>query len=170
MPNTFHIRPAALQDLAAVTQLFERSYPELLCPDYTVQTLRDALPVITTAQVGLLQGGTYYLAECTTSGAVVGAGGWTDLSPVRGVVGTQEGHVRHVATDPDRLRQGIARALIAATLNSARAHGMMRLHCMSTLTARRFYGAMGFSEKGEIELRLAPGVYFPAVQMMRELC
>jgi len=28
---------------------------------------------------------------------------------------------------------------------------------------------MGFAEQGEVELHLGPGVYFPAVQMKREM-
>lgn len=169
MPPSFQIRPAALPDLCAVTQLFERTYPKLLGPDYAAQLLSEALPVITRAQAALLECGTYFVAQCTETGDVVGAGGWADLSPMRGVTGAREGHVRHVATDPGWLRQGVARALIATTFASAQAHGILRLHCMSTLTARGFYRAMGFAEKGEIELTLAPGVHFPAVQMTRDV-
>jgi N-acetylglutamate synthase-like GNAT family acetyltransferase len=63
----------------------------------------------------------------------------------------------------------VAKALIDVTLASAGAHGMSRLSCMSTHTARRFYQAMGFAERGEVELTLAPGVHFPAVQMQMAL-
>ena len=164
MSDPFHIRPASLRDLSSVTQLFRQSYPRLLPQDYDPGVLRDALPMITTAQPALLACGTYFVAEA--DGEIIGAGGWTDLSPTRGVYGIDEGHVRHVATHPEWLRRGVARALIAAALDSARAHGMRRMHCMSTRTARAFYAAMGFQERGEIELMLAPGVYFPAVQMV----
>lgn len=169
MSDLFQIRPATPDDRLQVTQLFRRSYPRLLPRDYAPRLLRDALPVITTAQPALLACGTYFVAVCCPSGAVVGAGGWTDISPTRGVSGTGQGHMRHVATDPDWLRRGVARALLRHSCASAWAQGITRMTCMSTLTARRFYAAMGFHEQGEVELTLAPGVHFPAVQMARDL-
>ncbi|MEP2530835.1 GNAT family N-acetyltransferase [Shimia sp.] len=167
MSQNFFIRPAAIEDRSQVTQLFRRSYPELLSENYDARLLRDVLPVITTAQPSLLACGTYFVAQSENSTEIVGAGGWTDLSPTRGVNGAGEGHVRHVATHPGWLRRGVARALIEHTVASARAHGILKMHCMSTLTARAFYKAMGFDELGEIELTLAPGVFFPAIQMVR---
>lgn len=168
MPEPIQIRAANPADRPAVTQLFRRSYPRLLPDHYDAKTLRSVLPLITTAQPALLECGTYFLAhdEC---GRVIGAGGWTDVSPARGVGAIDEGHVRHVATDPCHLRKGVARQLIETSVASAAAYGMRRMHCMSTRTARAFYEAMGFQPTGEIELTLAPGVYFPAVQMVREL-
>ncbi|MDV4146051.1 GNAT family N-acetyltransferase [Shimia sp. FJ5] len=168
MSSEIHIRPARPADRSAVTQLFRRAYPPLLAPDYDPGVLRAALPLITTAQPALLDCGTYFVAE-DAAGRVVGAGGWTDVSPARGVGAERQGHVRHVATDPGRLRQGVARRLVETSLASAREFGMERLHCMSTRTAQSFYHAMGFKPVGEIELTLAPGVYFPAVQMQRGL-
>ncbi|MBR9843984.1 MAG: GNAT family N-acetyltransferase [Rhodobacteraceae bacterium] len=168
MPSEISIRPARPSDRSAVTQLFRRSYPPLLSPDYDPAMLRAVLPHITTAQPALLECGTYFIAE-DGMGQIVGAGGWTDVSPARGVTMERQGHMRHVATDPGRLRQGVARRLVEASVASAQGFGMERLHCMSTRTAEGFYRAMGFAPRGEVELTLAPGVYFPAVQMQRSL-
>ncbi|WP_299353698.1 GNAT family N-acetyltransferase [uncultured Shimia sp.] len=165
MSNPIRIRPATPADRAAVTQLFRRSYPQLLPAFYDPRVLREALPHITTAQPSLLDCGTYFVAQ-NPQGDIVGAGGWTDTSPARGVAGSGEGHVRHVATHPAHLRQGLARQMIEATFASARAFGVDRMNCMSTLAARSFYRSMGFSEVGEVELTLAQGVHFPAVQMV----
>ncbi|MEQ9695657.1 GNAT family N-acetyltransferase [Shimia sp. SDUM112013] len=162
------IRPAMPADSSAVTQLLRKSYPQLLPEDYAPTTLRAVLPHITTAQPALLSCGTYYLAQ-NDQGTVVGAGGWTDISPARGVGRDGEGHIRHVATHPGFLRRGIARALISQSLDAARAFGLVRMHCMSTLTARPFYQEMGFAPVAEIELTLAPGVHFPAVQMLCDI-
>lgn len=168
MPDQILIRPATPADRLAVTQLFRRSYPQLLPRYYAPQTLRDALPYITTAQPVLLDCGTYFLAQ-NDSGMVIGAGGWTDTSPARGVAAHGEGYVRHVATHPAHLRKGVARRMIDATLASARGFGVMRMNCMSTLAARAFYRSVGFEAVGEVELTLAPGVHFPAVQMVCDL-
>ncbi|CUH52247.1 GNAT family N-acetyltransferase [Shimia marina] len=169
MPRPFFIRPASSDDSAALSSLYQRSYPELLPADYSDEVLAGALPLFETAQTALLSCGTYFIAECAETDAIVGAGGWTDLSPSRGVSGTDLGHMRHVATRPDWLRRGVARALIDVALASAEAHGMRQMSCMSTYTARPFYEAMGFEEAAEVELTLAPGVHFPAVQMTRRL-
>ncbi|MGR3712325.1 MAG: GNAT family N-acetyltransferase [Shimia sp.] len=169
MTHPFFIRPAHLDDRDGVDQLLTRSYPDLLPQDYDATVLEAALPLITTAQTALLTSGTYFVAECVETDEIVGAGGWTDFSPVRGIGDARQGHVRHVATRSDWLRRGVAKALIDVTLASAGAHGMSRLSCMSTHTARRFYQAMGFAERGEVELTLAPGVHFPAVQMQMAL-
>ncbi|GAA6181278.1 MULTISPECIES: GNAT family N-acetyltransferase [unclassified Shimia] len=169
MPHPFFIRPASLDDRQAVSDLFAQSYPDLLPQDYNADVLADALPLITQARTALLACGTYFVAECAETDDIVGAGGWTDLSPSRGVSGTDLGHVRHVATRPDWLRRGVARSLIDVSLASAEAHGMRQMNCMSTYTARSFYASMGFEETAEVELTLAPGVHFPAVQMTRTL-
>lgn len=162
------IRPATPADRSAVTQLFRRSYPQLLPGFYPTRTLRDVLPLITTAQPALLDCGTYFLAQ-DTNGAVVGAGGWKDVSPARGVSMGGEGHIRHVATHPAHLRKGVARRLIEASVASAREFGVTHMNCMSTLAAHSFYEAMGFCTVGEVELTLAPGVHFPAVQMVQQI-
>lgn len=169
MDHPFFIRPAHIGDRDALDGLFAASYPDLLPQDYDASVLEGALPIITSAQDALLTSGTYFLAECAETDEVIGAGGWTDISPVRGVGEAQQGHVRHVATRSDWLRRGVAKALIDVTLASAGAYGMTKLTCMSTHTARAFYQAMGFAERGEVELILAPGVHFPAVQMQMAL-
>ena len=168
MPDSILIRPATPADSAAVTQLFRRSYPQLLPEYYAPQTLQAALPFITTAQPALLECGTYYLAQ-DSQGTVLGAGGWTDVSPARGIAAPGEGHIRHVATHPSHLRQGLARRMVERSLASAREFGVLRMNCMSTFAAKSFYQAMGFSVLLEVELTLAPGVHFPAVQMTRVL-
>ena len=169
-PLSFSIRAAGASDRVPVTRLLRRSYPQLLCHDYAPTTLRAALPLITSAQPSLLGCGTYFLAEDDETGVVIGAGGWTDFSPARGISAVGDGHMRHLATDPDHLRGGVARALTQHALASAHRFGMQRMHCMSTLSAQAFYSSMGFEAYGEIELTLAPGVYFPAIQMILDVC
>ncbi|MCH2065884.1 GNAT family N-acetyltransferase [Shimia sp.] len=170
MPHPFFIRPAKPDDAAALSDLYARSFPDLLPEDYEEAVLDVALPLFTKAQPALLSCGTYFVAECVETDDIIGAGGWTDLSPSHGITGTHLGHVRHVATRSDWLRRGVARSLIDVSLASAEAHGMREMSCMSSITARDFYASMGFEETTEVELTLAPGVHFPAIQMRRSLC
>lgn len=164
MPFDYTIRPARPDDASGISAMMTRSYGELLKPDYNPRILAKALPRIGQARPELLGCGTYFVAE-TSGGHITGAGGWTDISPARGLGNQGEGHMRHVAVDPSFLRLGIGRALAKAAFDSARDSGVHALRCMSTLTAEAFYAALGFQRIQEIELTLEPGLFFPAIEM-----
>ena len=159
----FLIDSARPQDAAAISDLLQRSYSVLLAPDYPDEILAAALPRIAWARPQLLNCGTYFVAR--DGAALVGAGGWTSSTPFgrAGVPGV--GHIRHVVSDPDRVRQGIASAVFETVFETARASGIRSLNCLSTRTAAPFYAAKGFQGLGNVELRLAPELLFPAVQM-----
>jgi len=108
---------------------------------------------------------TYFVVR--RSGCIVGVGGWTHVTPFgrAGLPGV--GHVRHVACDPDSLRQGVAGAIMRRVFDSARAAGVERLCCLSALSAEPFYRAMGFDGGAEVAMHLSPEVIFPAVEMRR---
>ncbi|PJE29025.1 Acetyltransferase, GNAT family [Pseudooceanicola antarcticus] len=159
-------RPAMPADTEAVSRMLARSYRALLAPDYPTELLREALPFIKRPRPGLLTCGTYFVTLTGDDERVLAAGGWTDTSPHGAAGRAGEGHVRHVATDPDAARQGLGRTLMGHVLRSARAAGVERLHCQSTLTAVPFYESLGFTARSLIELRLPNGVLFPAVQMI----
>ncbi|MGR3322484.1 MAG: GNAT family N-acetyltransferase [Pseudooceanicola sp.] len=165
MAPTITIRPATPADGDRVTRLLSRSYRALLAADYAPEVLREALPLMTRARPSLLRCGTYFIAV-EDDGRVTAAGGWTDGTPHGGPGRRGEAHIRHVATDPDRLRSGLGRRVLETAIASARASGITRLQCQSTLTAEPFYSALGFRSRGRIDVRLAPGVLFPAVEMI----
>ena len=170
--ETFALRHAKPGDLAAVDALLARSYPRLLARDYPPSVLVTAVPIIARARPELLASGRYWIAE-DAQGHVVGAGGWSSLSPTpsdgsggfprreRGVA-----HVRHVATDPDMVRHGVGRAVMRHVMAEAAMEGFAMMECLSTWTAVPFYTAVGFSDVGRISVNLAPGIDFPAVQMV----
>jgi len=157
-----NVRVATRADIAAVDALLARAYPRLLKADYAPSMLVMALPLIARAQPGLVVSGRYFVAV-DAAGQVLGAGGY---SPDRR---GRAGQVRHVVTDDRHQRQGIGRALLTHVLAEARAAGLERLDCMATLTAVRFYAALGFAVQGPITVPLAPGIDFPAVMMARAL-
>ncbi|QPM90991.1 GNAT family N-acetyltransferase [Pseudooceanicola algae] len=159
------IRPAMPADTEAVSRMLARSYRALLAPDYAPALLREALPLIGLARPGVLTCGTYFIAEIDDR--VLAAGGWTDLSPHGGAGRVGEGHMRHLAVDPDGVTQGLGRRIMERVLRSSSAAGIEVLHCQSTLTARGFYEAMGFDARAAIDVRLPTGLLFPAVQMIR---
>ncbi len=168
MTLDYLIRPARPDDADAISAMMQESYGTLLVPDYNPKILSKALPRISKARPELLICGTYYVAE-DPAGVIIGAGGWTDLSPARGLARDGEGHMRHVAVRPAMLRCGIGRALADASFASAQEFGMRALRCMSTLTAQPFYERLGFEPEQPVELTLEPGLFFPAIEMRKVL-
>ncbi len=148
--------------MPALDAMFARSYPKLLKADYPPSTLVLALPIISRAQPGLVRSGTFYVAETEADG-IVGAGGWTP----RRRAGAAD--VRHVVTDDRHTRRGVGRAILARVFEDARAVGVQVMDCQSTRTAVPFYQAIGFTALGPIEVALAPGISFSAIQMQRRL-
>lgn len=168
MDHTLTLRRAKPTDLSAVDRLLSRSYPRLLKGDYKPSVLVTALPIISRARPELLASGRYFLAE-TDEGQVIGAGGWSVAAPGHGQDASQTAHVRHVAVDPARLRQGVGSAVMSEIIVDALRHGIRWLDCMSTRTAIPFYDALGFRVLHEVDVPLAPGIIFPAVRMMRQI-
>lgn len=163
--STLTLRTAEPFDLDELDQLFGRSYPVLLKPDYPPSVLVTAVPLISKAQPALIASGSFFVV--CDGDDIVGAGGWTMQAP-GGKPGSRGiGHIRHVVTDHTRTREGIGRKLMEHIILHAHASGMTQLHCQSTRTAVGFYEAMGFVQHAEIDIPLRPGIHFPAVFMMR---
>ncbi|AZQ69568.1 GNAT family N-acetyltransferase [Silicimonas algicola] len=168
MTSGITLRRATPSDLGAVDALLLRSYPRLLKGAYPPSLLVTAIPLLSRGNPALLASGTYFVVEAGST--IVGAGGWTSSEPGTGRAGAPAtGHVRHVATDPERTREGIGRALMAHIFDDARAAGITRLDCLSTLMAVPFYAACGFEAVGPVTVPLRPGIEFPAVRMHRSL-
>jgi len=166
--TTFTIRAAKPEDAANVTALLEKSYATLMAADYDAPTLAAALPLIARANPKLLQAPTYYVAE-TPSGNLIGCGGWTPEKPGSGTVDGVTGHIRHFATVPDCIRQGVARTLIGRCFDDARAQNLHHLDCYSSLSAVAFYAACGFRVLGPIDIPLTEDCIFPSVHMACDL-
>lgn len=164
----FTLRRAQPDDETALTRLLTESYRVLLAPDYRPSVLAQAVPKIGRAQPDLLMAPGYLVAE-TGGGALIGAGGWTWRGPAGGAAPLDWGHVRHVAVHPYHAGSGVGAILLETVIEDARDAGVRVLSCLSTLTARGFYARMGFSDQGEVDLALGPGLSFPAVQMRRVL-
>lgn len=165
--HALKVRAATGADVPSVDTLLARAYPRLLKADYAPSMMVLALPLISRAKPALVTCGTYYVVE--QDGAIIGAGGWTRAAPGRGVARPGVGNIRHVVTDDRQVRRGVGRALMAHILTQAKAAGVGRLDCLSTLTARPYYQAMGFVASGPVTVPLADGIDFPAIAMWREL-
>ncbi len=167
MDQTLSLRPAVLADIEALDRLYRRSYMRLLAADYPASVLVCAVPVFGRAQPDLVASGRFHVVE--DASGLVGAGGWS-LRPPNGSPGQRGlGHVRHVATDPDHTRKGVAALLLDHVKRQAQDIGMTQLCALSTLTAVPFYAAMGFEEQGPSRILLRGGISFPSVVMLARL-
>jgi len=164
----FTVRVATAEDEAAVCDLLGASYPELMSASYDAALLADALPLFTRANASLLSSGSYYLAESEVRG-LVGCGGWTRGRPGTGEVVPGLGHIRHFGTHASWIGKGVGRSIYAMCEEKARAAGVRRFECYSSLNAQGFYAALGFRPVRQIEVQLSPEVAVPGVLMQRRL-
>lgn len=160
------LRVATPDDAAAVDRLLAASYGTLMPSHYPEDILAGALPLITRANPELLGSGTYYLVV-EPDGTVIGAGGWSHARPGSGKTIRRLGHLRHFATDPDKLGRGVGRLIHDRCLAEVRAAGLTRLEVYASLNAEGFYAAMGFLPVARVAVPLRPGVVFPSVRMLR---
>lgn len=170
MDQALTIRRADLADLSAVNRLLSRSYTRLLSADYAPSTMVMAIPIVRRTVPTLVASGRYVVAMDGT-GHVKAAGGWSFAAPgaAEAPGWPEAAYVRHVATDPDFVRQGLARAIMAAVMQDAAGFGLRGLDCLSTWTAVPFYTALGFRVLYPTEVSLGPGIVFPVVRMLTDL-
>ncbi len=159
------IRVATPEDRETVTRLLQRSYPALMAGSYEPAVLAAALPLMTQANPALLASGTFFVAVAD-SREVVGCGGWTPERPGRyAPVEAGLGHIRHFGVDPDWARQGVARAIMSMCIDSARQRGIVRLRCLASINAEKFYVSVGFVATGRRVVMLGNTIPFPSVDM-----
>ena len=169
MRDGFTVRTSDSGDLAAVSELLRASYPVLMKSAYEAEMLDPALQLMTRANPELLRSGTWYVAESTVGGVIVGCGGWTREPPGGGDIVAGVGHLRHFGTHPDWTRQGLASAIFGRCEEAARAAGIREFECYSSLNAESFYAALGFQRIASIDCRLAGEVSLSGCHMRYEL-
>lgn len=168
MSTEFSIRTARPGDRAPVSALLAASYSALMPSGYDEASLAGALPLMTRANPKLLSSGTYFVAE-TAGGRLVGCGGWSRERPGTTDVEPDLGHVRHFGTDPTWLRRAVGRALFERCEQTARAVGVRRFECYSSLNAERFYKALGFETVSRVDISMGAGLMLPSILMARPI-
>jgi N-acetylglutamate synthase-like GNAT family acetyltransferase len=167
MAEDFRIRVARAEDTEAVETVLRASYSVLLESAYPTDILARALPLMVRANPALLSSGTYYLVTMP-DGTATGCGGWT-LEPPAGVSASTDptrAHIRHFATHPNWVRRGIGRALFDRCVAEARAIGVERFECHSTLVGESFYRALGFRAVEAVSVDMGAGIILPSIRMI----
>jgi len=70
---------------------------------------------------------------------------------------------------PSAARRGVGAALVNEIERIAREHGIRELHLESSVTAERFYAALGYRVAKRGQRAIAPGVKMAAITMLKEL-
>ncbi|THD38062.1 MAG: N-acetyltransferase [Sphingomonas sp.] len=128
----------------------------------------------------LLADGTYVVVE--DEGRIVGCGGWSwratlyggdhnpalrnaaPLDPAR-----DPARIRAMYTDPDHVRRGIGRMVLAASEAAAKAAGFTRAELMATLAGESLYLACGYEPIERVQKMSEGGVPVPGVRMGKVL-
>ncbi len=164
----FKLRTAVAEDEDEITRLLQSSYGRLLPTAYEPDLLEKLLPLIARAHPHLLASGTYYLAV-SVSGGTIGVGGWTRERPGTGNVEPGLAHIRHFAVHPDWAGRRVGRALVEHSFDRARAAGVERFECYSSLNAVDFYRRCGFLVVRPVDIPMPDGLVMPSMLMERTL-
>lgn len=154
------VRVATEADRDQLEQLISDCYSEVYPNWYDDEVIDAAKHSMLRVDANLLASGRYMAAE--KGGKLAGCGGWSIASP-----GT--GQIRHFATHPDFMRQGVGAAILNACFDAAAKEGVKTLQCFSSTAAEEFYARHGFERKQDVSIMLDGRVAFPAVLMEKTL-
>jgi putative acetyltransferase len=100
------------------------------------------------------------VAEDTSAGDESGINGFAGLR--------KDGHVTALYVHPDRMRRGIASALLRAVIERAEAHGLRRLTTDASKVSRPVFARHGFQVEA-VETVERRGATFERYRMVRDL-
>jgi len=163
-PVDYVIRKACLGDRAAIEDLIIASVHSLSCEDYSAEQIEAAIRTVFGVDTDLIVDGTYFVAD--NDGALIACGGWSKRRTLFGGdrysardareldPDSEAAKIRAFFVHPNHARKGIARAILSACENEARACGFHALELMSTLAGLRLYRACGYEEGERVEYDL----------------
>jgi N-acetylglutamate synthase-like GNAT family acetyltransferase len=157
------VRRTYPEDAPLIDHILERAYPTLMADAYRKEVLSVALPFLTKSNIELLKSGTYYVAE--ESGHILGCGGWTLERPGTSEVTPGIAHLRHFATDPAFVRQGVGRTIFRECAQTAAQAGAKMFQAYSSLNAEPFYASLGLTRIKQMDLPKPLTVPIPAILM-----
>jgi GNAT superfamily N-acetyltransferase len=177
---SFTTRIATADDIPAIAALMDRAIAELqrgYLNDAEIAASRSSMGLDTQ----LIADGTYIVVEDDEE-RVVGCGGWSwratlyggdhnpalrDAAPLDPA--KDAARIRAMYTDPDFVRRGIGRMVLAANEAAARAAGFKRAELMATLAGEPLYMACGYQPIERVQKMSEGGVPVPGVRMGKAL-
>lgn len=176
---SFTTRIATADDIPAIAALMERAIGALQSAYLTPEQVASSR-LSMGLDTQLVADGTYVVVE--EAGRIVGCGGWSfratlyggDHNPaLRNAApldpATDAARIRAMYTDPDYVRRGIGRMVLAANEASAKAAGFTRAELMATLAGEPLYLACGYEPIERVDKMSEGGVPVPGVRMGKAL-
>ncbi|MES2097696.1 MAG: GNAT family N-acetyltransferase [Pseudomonadota bacterium] len=175
----FTTRWATEEDIPAIAALMDRAIAELqrgFLSDEEIASSRLSMGLDTQ----LIADRTYTLVEL--DGQVVGCGGWSYRATLYGgshSLGLRNdalldpakdpARIRAMYTDPDFVRRGIGRLVLATNEAAAYAAGFRRAELMATLAGEPLYLSAGYQPIERVRKMSEGGVPVPGVRMGKDL-
>lgn len=153
------IRAARSSDLAAISALQREAILTLAGPSYGAAQAAAWARWQEAKALALLDHGGAFLVGEDASG-LVAVGGWRPDSQSPTVA-----WVRAVFVAPHRARHGAGSRVMAGVEESAAAAGRMTLRLISSVNARLFYEALGYTALAPHQWEIEPGLVLPGVLM-----
>jgi predicted N-acetyltransferase YhbS len=173
LPNAaageLRVRLARSHDIADLEALVERSFRELGAAHYTPRQLGAALGPAIRVDRGLVEDGTYFVAEL--DGAIAGCGGWSaKIATARDApLPSPRAEVRAMFVTPDHAGRGIGRALLAAAEAAIAGAGFAVAYLLATRSGLAFYRRAGYIAVAEHRIVLPGGEALEVTCMQRPL-
>lgn len=176
---TISIRLARMDDLPEMESIIARAITDLqqsfLSPA-AIAASREFMG----ADTQLVRDGTYFCA--IIDGHIAGIGGWSWRRTLYGgehagdLINPQPlnpehepARIRAMYTNPDFVRRGVGKAIIAAAEDAARAAGFGSAELMSTLAGEPLYRMCGYVAHGEQEAYEGSAARVPLIRMRKSL-
>jgi GNAT superfamily N-acetyltransferase len=145
------IRPVTAADLDRLAELQEASILRLGTPVYGAAKARAWARMGHQFKHVLIGAGAFFTAERAGRSLGVGGGSPDSLEP-------ELAWRRYVFVDPDHVREGIGRRLVARAERSALAAGRRRFDVWSSYNAEPFYAALGYRRVRRVRWPVSTGL------------
>lgn len=177
--SSVSLRPATVEDVAALRALIARSARVLGLPFYSASQIEGALSAILGVDTQLIRDGTYIVAHDGES--IAGCGGWSFRRTLFGgdaIAGkdddlldprSEPARIRAFFVDPAFARRGIATAIAQHSESAAAAHGFRTAELAATLPGVPLYRALGYSDGEAFEAPLPDGSQLRLLRMRKSL-
>ena len=171
------LRLATLEDLPELRAVMDRAI-RTLQHRFLSPAAVEASAEVMGLDTQLVVDGTYF---AVVEDRIIGCGGWSRRATLFGGdhsegrsdalldPESEAARVRAMYTDPDHVRRGIGRAILAACEEAARDEGFRRVELAATLAGEPLYRACGFAQTEAFAKRTTSGVDVPLLRMSKAL-
>jgi GNAT superfamily N-acetyltransferase len=180
VPMSVDLRPARLDDVAAIGSLMAVSARTLLRPFYSLQQIDAALGSVFAVDRELLADGTYFVV--TDEATITGCGGWSRRKTLFGASrpdatsadsaldpSRDPARIRAFFVHPSHARRGIGAALMRQSQQAAADAGFTRMELVATLGGEPLYAAFGFEAVERFDIPLAGALTMAVVRMRKNI-